>query len=99
MRQGGSQENVLSQRSVKKEVLTEIKMHNVRAVRFRFTGDLLSTIAQDTASQTALRNCSKEVRGEVSMYVKSTFKEKGYMQSSTHLGRRLLLVTRHRYLT
>ena len=30
---------------------------------------LLRTAAPDTASQMALRNCSKEVRGKVSIYV------------------------------
>ena len=32
-------------------------------------GDLLRTIARETASQRALRNCSKEVEGEVSIYI------------------------------
>ena len=67
---------------------TEIKAHNVRAVSFVLFGDVLRTIAQETASQMGLRNCSEPVRGEVSTYM---ILEKG-MQSSTHLGRRLLLV-------
>lgn len=40
----------------------------MRAVRSVLLGDLLRTIAQDTASQTALKNCAKEVRREVSVY-------------------------------
>ena len=32
-------------------------------------GDLLRTIAREAASHRALRNCSKEVDGEVSIYV------------------------------
>lgn len=32
-------------------------------------GDLLRTIAREPASQRALRNCSKEVDGEVSIYI------------------------------
>lgn len=43
-------------------------MHNMRAVRSVILGDLLRTIAQDTVSQTALKNCAKEVRREVSVY-------------------------------
>ena len=38
-------------------------------------------IAQETAFQIALRNCSKEVRGKVSMYVILVKGE--YMQSGT----------------
>ena len=45
----------------------------------------------ETNSQRALRSCSREGRGEeVSRYV---ILEKGYVQPSSHLGRRLLLVT------
>ena len=40
----------------------------------------------------ALRDCSKEERGVVRTDV---ILEKGYVQSSTHLGRRLLLVIRN----
>ena len=44
-----------------------------------------------------MRNCSEEVRGEVST---SDFGEGGgYVQSSTRLGGGLLLVMRHRYLS
>ena len=38
-------------------------MHNVRAVSFSLFGDLLRTIAQEAASQRALRNCSKRKVG------------------------------------
>ena len=39
-------------------------------------GDFLRTIAPDTAAQTALKNCAKEERREVSVYV---ILEKGYV--------------------
>ena len=39
-------------------------------------GDFLRTIAPDTTAQTALKNCAKEVRREVSVYV---ILEKGYV--------------------
>ena len=42
----------------------------------------MKSIAQETASQIALRNCSKEVRGKVSIYVILVKRE--YMQSSTY---------------
>ena len=77
-------------------VSTEIKTHNVRAVSSVLFGDLTGTKARETAYQRALRNCSKEVKGEVSMYV---ILAKGYVQPSTHPGRRLLLVTRNRHLS
>ena len=65
----------------------------MRAVSFSF---LWGTIVRETATQKALKNCSEEVRWEISICVSL---EKGYVHSSTHLGRRLLLVTRHRYLS
>ena len=40
------------------------------------------TIARETASQIALRNCSKQVGGKVSIYVVLVKGE--YMQSSTY---------------
>ena len=57
-------------------------------------GDLLRTIARETASAShvALRDCSKEERGVIRTDV---ILEKGYVQPSTHLGRRLLLVIRN----
>ena len=42
----------------------------------------MRTIAQETAFQIALRNCSKEARGGVNMYVVLVKGE--YMQSSTY---------------
>lgn len=50
---------------------------------------LLSTVAWETASPIALRDCSKEVRGEASIYV---ILAGGSMQSSLHLHKRSLLV-------
>lgn len=50
---------------------------------------LLSTAAWETASAIALRDCSKEVRGEASIYV---ILAGGSMQSSLHLHKRSLLV-------
>lgn len=50
---------------------------------------LLSTVAWETASPIALRDYSKEVRGEASIYV---ILAGGSMQSSLHLHKRSLLV-------
>ena len=44
-------------------------MHNMMVVSSVLFGDLLRTIAQETASQVPLRNCSEEVAVEVSVYV------------------------------
>ena len=60
----------------------------------------MRTVAQDTASQTTLRNCSKEIKrwgGVVSIYIYDLVK-KGYMQSSTRLSRKLLPFRRSRSL-
>ena len=43
----------------------------------------MRTLAQETASQIALRNCSKEIVGKVSIYV-ILVKGEEYMQSSTY---------------
>ena len=69
---------------------TEIKnaQHQSSEIQF-YSGTLLRTVAQETASQIVLRNCSKEVRKEVSIYVVLA---KGYEQSNIHHGRWLLLV-------
>lgn len=48
---------------------------------------LLSTVAWETASPIALRDCSKEVRGEASIYVILAGES---MQSSLHLHKRPL---------
>lgn len=63
-------------------------------------GNFLGTIAQEPASQRALRNCSEEVMGEVriSDFGLSQMCRKGSVQSSVHFGRTLLLVTGNRYL-
>ena len=45
------------------------KMHDVRVVSSVLFGGKLRTAAWDTAFQIALRNCSKEVGGKVSIYV------------------------------
>lgn len=37
----------------------ERKLHNMRALSFRFLGELLRTISKEKASQIALRNCSE----------------------------------------
>ena len=44
-------------------------MHDVRVVSSVLFGGKLRTAAWDTAFQIALRNCSKEVGGKVSIYV------------------------------
>ena len=51
----------------------------------------MRTVARETALQIALRNCSKEVRGKVRIRVILVKGES--MQSSTHFGRRLPLVS------
>ena len=76
--------------------MTEIKMYNVRALSFSFTWGLTEDYSLETSSQIALRNCSKEVTGEVCTY---GILEKWVSATSTYpLGRRLLLVTRSKYL-
>lgn len=50
---------------IKKDVSTEKNAHHERC-ELSFTGAKIRTIAQETAFQTVLRNCSKEVRQEVS---------------------------------
>ena len=69
----------------------EIKTH-LRAVSFSFIWGL----TVDHTTRYSLSDSSEEVREEVSIYV---ILEKRYLQSDTHLGRRLLLVRRNRYLS
>lgn len=67
-------------------------MHKGSVVKLSFGGGKLKTITWETVSQVTLRNCSKEVKGEVCIYV---IWEVGMIcATSTHFGRRLLLVTR-----
>ena len=49
----------------------------------------------DSLSESS-ENCSKEGKREASIYV---ILAKGYVKSSTHLGRMLLLFARNRYLS
>ena len=51
-------------------LLTEIKMHNIKVVRFFSVKSSLRTVARETASQIALRNCSKELGG-LRIYINS----------------------------
>ena len=51
----------------------------------------MRTIAWETASQIALRNCSKRQGGKVSVHV--TLVKGEYMQSSTYFSRKFLLVS------
>ena len=51
----------------------------------------MRTIAWETASQMALRNCSKRQGGKVSVHV--ILVKRKYMQSSTCFSRRFLLVS------
>ena len=51
----------------------------------------MRTIAQETAFRIALRDCSEEAGGTVSVYVILVKGE--YVQCSTHFCRRLLLVS------
>ena len=49
---------------------TEIKNTRRKSSEFQFDSEtLLRTIAQDTVSHIALRNCSKELKREVSIYM------------------------------
>ena len=76
---------------------TEMKNTQCKSSEFQFNSEtLLRTVAQNTASHIALRNCSTEVRGEVSIHV---ILAKGYRQSNIHLGIRLLPVTGNRFLS
>ena len=65
-------------------------MHNVIVVGCFIWGKVRTT-AQETASRIALRNCSEDVGGKLSMIY--YFSEEGYMQSSINFGRGLLLVS------
>ena len=56
-------------------------MHNMRVASCFIWGKMRTT-ARETASQIALRNCSKEAEGEVSIYVILVKGE--YMQLSTY---------------
>ena len=53
----------------------------------------MRTIAQETAFQIILRNCSEEVQGNVSIYVNLVKGE--YMQLNTYFSRRFLLFMRN----
>ena len=55
-----------------------------------FIWDKMRTVAQETASQIALRNCSKEVGGTISVYV--IFVKEEYIQSSTFFFLRFLKI-------
>ena len=56
----------------------------------------MRTLAQETASQIALRNCSREIVGKVSMYVILVKGE--YMHSRTYFFcTRFFLVSRSRH--
>lgn len=77
-------------------MLTEIKICEWELIVSVLFGNLLRIIAQKISTQKALRNRSKEVVWEASTHV---FLMKGYMWSSIHFSRRLLVVTRNRYLS
>ena len=51
----------------------------------------MRTAAHATEPRTALRNCSKEAAGKVSIY--EILVKREYMQSCTYLSRRFLLVS------
>ena len=70
-------------------MLTE-KMDNIRAPSAVVSGDFLRMIARETVSQAALRNCSEEVQGRVTV---CAMRQRG-TQPSTQLCRRLL--SRHK---
>ena len=55
----------------------------------------MRTVARETASQRALGHCSEEAAGRpVYTYIYVNLMKAGYIQSSTHFSRKLLLVTR-----
>ena len=54
------------------------------------------TIGWETASQKALGNCWEGVEGKVNIILIYDFRGGGYVQSSMHFCRGLLLVTRSR---
>ena len=56
-------------------------MYTLRIFTYVFIWSNMRTAARETASQIALRNCSKEVGGTISVYVILVKEE--YMQSST----------------
>ena len=56
-------------------MLTLKNMHNIESCELSFISDKMKTIAQETALQIALRNCSKEVEGR-SVYI-CDFGERG----------------------
>ena len=63
-----------------------------KSCELSFIWGKMRAIAQETAFQIVLRNCSEEVEGKASIIY--GFSEGGSVQSSTHFGRGLLLVTR-----
>ena len=78
------------------ELSTENKNAPCQSCELSFIWGRLRTIAQETASQIVLRNCSLEPGEEVSIHM--VWGKGECVQSSTHFGRRLLLVTRSRCL-
>ena len=63
------------------EVVDLKKVHNIESCELSFIWCKMRSAARETASQIALRNCSKEAEGKVSIYVILVKAE--YMQSST----------------
>ena len=64
----------MASRLKKKKKSTTVELH--------FIWGKIRTIAQETAFQIALRNCSKQAMGKVSLYMILVKQE--YMQSSTY---------------
>ena len=69
----------------------EVSASQADSLLLSHPGNPLRTTAWEIVFQTSLRNCPEETGGEVSIHMILT---KGYVQSSLHLRRRFLLVTR-----
>ena len=62
---------------------SRLKKKKSMTVELYFIQGKMRTIAQETAFQIALRNCSKQAMGKVSLYI--ILVEQEYMQSSTYI--------------
>ena len=86
----GNKANLASLRATQR-CLRKRKSAQCESFKWSFTGGKMRTAARSTAPQIALRNCSIEAAGKVSI---CEILVKGeYMQSCTYLSRRFLLVS------
>ena len=80
---------------LKCQLKTKTRKTQPKSCELTFIWGRMRTTALETASQIALRNCSEEARGKVSQYYIWCY-WRGYMQSITDFGGRLLPVKRNR---